>query len=347
MQQAINNIVQHLFHKNDLDGVPDHELKAFVEQYPYSIIGHYLFTQKNFDAQLGNSEEQQTTALYFHNPLWLQWLLTNRRPVKDDIAEAKNGRLPDEQQEEWEGATVDPAILEERAVDVEIIVEATNDIEIIKEQSPEIDNRQPKDDDSAAEMPSHDQLTSKERNTTEQVNDGASAKEQYVSTAWNNAPEISGTIVPGADDDIINNTEEVKPAPFMEDERPIAFQSYHTIDYFASQGIKLQAADFTKDKLGQQLKSFTEWLRSMKKLPAPASGHSEEANSDDDTRRLQVTRIAEYSIQEKEIITEAMAEVWAKQGNREKAIVVYTKLSLQNPHKNAYFAAKIDQLKVS
>jgi hypothetical protein len=39
-----------------------------------------------------------------------------------------------------------------------------------------------------------------------------------------------------------------------------------------------------------------------------------------------------------------MAEVWAKQGAREKAIETYNKLSLQNPSKKAYFAAKIENL---
>ncbi len=58
-----------------------------------------------------------------------------------------------------------------------------------------------------------------------------------------------------------------------------------------------------------------------------------------------VTRTAASSIEEKEVVTEAMAEVWIKQGNREKARDIFTKLSLQNPGKSAYFAAKIDQLK--
>jgi hypothetical protein len=123
----------------------------------------------------------------------------------------------------------------------------------------------------------------------------------------------------------------------------IAFQSYHTIDYFASQGIRLQQADLGKDRLGQQLKSFTEWLRSMKKLPA---ADTETARTAEDVSRQQVViKDAAVSIEEKEIVTETMAEVWAKQGNREKAIETYNKLSLLNPAKSAYFAAKIDQLK--
>src|SRR5688572_20738297 len=45
------------------------------------------------------------------------------------------------------------------------------------------------------------------------------------------------------------------PAKARENEPVMEFQSYHTIDYFASQGIRLQQAELGKDKLGQQLKS--------------------------------------------------------------------------------------------
>lgn len=126
------------------------------------------------------------------------------------------------------------------------------------------------------------------------------------------------------------------------DESPIVFQSYHTIDYFASQGIRLQQAELTKDRLGQQLKSFTEWLRSMKKLPA---SESEIPATDTGGSHQRVAESAAHSIEPKEVVTEAMAEVWAKQGNRDKAMDIYHKLSLQNPSKNDYFAAKIEQLK--
>lgn len=124
---------------------------------------------------------------------------------------------------------------------------------------------------------------------------------------------------------------------------PLAFQSYHTIDYFASQGIRLQQADLTKDRLGQQLKSFTEWLRSMKKLPS--SETEMPAGGEDVNRQQNVIRSAAYSIEEKEVLTEAMAEVWEKQGNTAKALEIYEKLSLLNPGKSGYFAAKIEQLK--
>lgn len=118
------------------------------------------------------------------------------------------------------------------------------------------------------------------------------------------------------------------------------FESYHTIDYFASQGIKLMAEDM-KDKMGKQLKSFTDWLRSMKRV----SGHIESSTSIDEVTHQSIQRIAEHSVEEKEVVTEAMAEVWAKQGNAKKAIRIYEKLSLLNPAKSTYFATRIEQLK--
>jgi len=40
-----------------------------------------------------------------------------------------------------------------------------------------------------------------------------------------------------------------------------------------------------------------------------------------------------------------MAEVWLKQGNKRKAIDVYSKLSFIFPEKSVYFASRIEQLK--
>ena len=65
----------------------------------------------------------------------------------------------------------------------------------------------------------------------------------------------------------------------------------------------------------------------------------------DELTTQSIQRIAEFSNDAKEIITEAMAEVWAKQGHRQKAVEIYEKLSLLNPSKSSYFAARIDALK--
>ena len=124
-----------------------------------------------------------------------------------------------------------------------------------------------------------------------------------------------------------------------EQEMPI-FQSYHTIDYFASQGIKVSAQVQPQDKLGTQLRSFTEWLKTMKRLPP-----SKLEDELDDSHNSDVAALAAHSIEDKEIVTETMAEVLAKQGKTARALDIYHKLSLLNPSKSAYFADKIGELK--
>jgi hypothetical protein len=123
---------------------------------------------------------------------------------------------------------------------------------------------------------------------------------------------------------------------------PLAFEPFHTVDYFASQGIKLSQEELPKDKFGKQLKSFTEWLKTMKRLPATQVAAGVDAQIEQ-----KVEHMAEDSIHDPHVVTEAMAEVWIKQGNLGKALEVYQKLSLTNPSKTAYFAAKIEQLKRS
>ncbi|MDF2191984.1 hypothetical protein [Paraflavitalea sp. CAU 1676] len=137
-------------------------------------------------------------------------------------------------------------------------------------------------------------------------------------------------------------SEAFKPS-ISENEEPV-FEPYHTIDYFASLGIKLRDVDM-KDKLGKQLKSFTDWLRSMKKIP-PTAGNPDIPNAgDEDTVQQSIQAFASPSVEGKEIVTEAMAEVWVKQGSKQKAIAIYEKLSLLNPAKTPYFAARIEQIK--
>lgn len=120
----------------------------------------------------------------------------------------------------------------------------------------------------------------------------------------------------------------------------ITFEPYHAIDYFASQGIQAKEEEKPKDLLSRQLKSFTEWLKIMKRLPV-----TEIAAAVSATDEKKVEKMAETSINDREVLTEAMAEVWEKQGNKAKAIEIYQKLSLLNPAKSSYFAAKIEQLK--
>jgi len=130
--------------------------------------------------------------------------------------------------------------------------------------------------------------------------------------------------------------------PFQEPKAfELTFEPYHTIDYFASQGIKFIQEENPTDKFGKQLKTFTDWLKTMKRLPPNPLPEDDP----DDTNNAEIEMIAANSIEAKDVETETMAEVLAKQGKVDKAIEMYLKLSLLNPTKIAYFAAKIEHIK--
>ena len=147
-------------------------------------------------------------------------------------------------------------------------------------------------------------------------------------------------IAPASPVEVPMQIREVKFEPMNASTSELTFEPYHTVDYFASQGIRMKEEDMPKDKFGLQLKSFTEWLKTMRKLPVAEIPVNVDRGSEQ-----KVEQMAQHSITEREIVTEAMAEVWEKQGNMEKAIATYRKLSLLNPSKSSYFAAKIEQLK--
>ncbi|MEO7394795.1 MAG: hypothetical protein ABIU11_07600 [Chitinophagaceae bacterium] len=157
---------------------------------------------------------------------------------------------------------------------------------------------------------------------------------------------ISSAIETEVPDVIKKSDEEIISIPlpkiesFENVKAEFTFEPYHTVDYFASQGIKFKEEDKPVDKFGQQLKSFTDWLKIMKRLPV-----SEIAKTLQPAIEQKVDQLAEHSLQDRDVITEAMAEVWEKQGNTTKAIEIYGKLSLLDPPKSTYFAAKIEGLK--
>jgi hypothetical protein len=117
------------------------------------------------------------------------------------------------------------------------------------------------------------------------------------------------------------------------------FEPLFARDYFASQGIKLSEAMLADDKLGKQLKSFTSWLKTMKKV------HPDKLAPINTIVETAVQKLAEKSNMEEDVVTEAMAEAFEQQGKHIRAIETYEKLSLLNPAKSAYFAAKIESLK--
>ncbi len=127
---------------------------------------------------------------------------------------------------------------------------------------------------------------------------------------------------------------------------PLLFEPLHTSDYFASVGIKLSEEEKTAGNLGKQLKSFTDWLKTMKKVHAEQlTKTSSPVEVGLSAAESSIQKMAEKSNQENDVITEAMSDVLLQQGKADKAVEILEKLSLLNPGKSAYFAAKINQIK--
>ncbi len=148
------------------------------------------------------------------------------------------------------------------------------------------------------------------------------------------------------EEEIVVKEEPVSPPPPMvekqesKQEDKLVFEPYYTVDYFASQGIKNVIEERPKDKFSQQLKSFTEWLKTIRQMPPQQVAALSDSKSEE-----KVVQLATHSLDEENVETEAMAEVWIKQGQPEKAIKIYQKLSLLNPSKSSYFASLIENLK--
>lgn len=119
---------------------------------------------------------------------------------------------------------------------------------------------------------------------------------------------------------------------------PIDTAPFYRVDYFAHQGIRLEA--LKNDVLSVKTRRFTDWLRHIREMqPNPVDLGTDLASEN------KVVQLAGKSIENPEVITEAMAQVLERQGKFEKALRLYEKLGFLNPAKTAFFAAKIEQLR--
>ncbi|MDQ6843475.1 MAG: hypothetical protein M3Z92_03850 [Bacteroidota bacterium] len=354
---------------NDIDA-----LKKNVEDYPYSAFTNYLLLVHCRNTSNPEFEKlAKKTALYFNNKHWLQFQLSaidaglncdrpeNRENFRTQAVEnnfdkthfaiATEEQLSAQNDHEQNKNIEEVFIPETQTLGfhIEAFSETSpqpgyaNDYGNIAEEEPFIPDTQTlglhvesepydkkemweKDNGEPENNMDHEENFIPDTGTIgsdfhENINDTANEKLEMREES------ADGTSIPAIEKSI------------FPDDEPVAFEPLHTIDYFASQGIKIPEEALTTDKLSNQMKSFTEWLRSMKKL------HPEKLAEQNSLAETIIQSAAESSNIDTEVLTEAMAEVLIKQDKKEKAIEMYHKLSLINPSKSAYFAAKIESIK--
>jgi hypothetical protein len=311
-------------------------LEKNVEEHPESSIARFLLLshyKKNNNPAFENLAKQ--TALYFSNPNWLQFQLNQIELGEKDhsrelaIATDSAMTIPEERKASENGIENVRKIEEEK----EIAIQKPQDaIEVEKEKvNEEVIPSELERSEEAIHLEDQEEINKIENEeASKEVNQSELENSAETTDVKNEeeSEEISQSNAEFQTTDLAPQTEEIP-----------AFEPLHTVDYFASQGIKIKEEALMNDKLGKQMKSFTDWLKSMKKL------HPGKLPEQNEVIERIIQASAEESNADAEILTEAMAEVLLKQNKREKAIAMYQKLSLINPSKIAYFASKIESIK--
>jgi hypothetical protein len=354
MTNRFDVLTQQLFQKN-IEDCSVEELQTLASEYPYFAPAQYVLLQKLKETNSNDYQAQlQKAILYYHDPL-----------VFDQFIDVENY--------EFKFSSFAHAIEQTSNVDLSLepVEEPETDIELVEvnNEIEQQDYSEPEEQVEGEAEPTIEVNTAEEEvaivNEEEQPDYIEADKE--MEALVDTDPKIDVDTAPEPKVEMVSESEQIVDTatePVTENEEEInvtgavspvemnniqvenssadklSFEPYHTVDYFASQGIKLSQEEATKDRFGKQLKSFTEWLKTMKKLPV-----NEQVKPLDIRAEQAVENLAAHSVETEEIYTETMAEVWLRQGNREKAIEIFSKLSLLNPSKRAYFAAKIDSLK--
>lgn len=306
-------IFETLFNRNFSDTENTRFLKEFTAQHPYFSPAQFFLLQNIKEDAVDFNSQAVKTGILFNNPHWLNFQLQQTNlPVQQHIAE--------------------PAVVEAPESILEIpeqVIETPEAVTEIQEPIPQTPEPVLETPQPVLKRPEH--VVEKQEHVLETPG--------YALGPDNNLPD--DTDANGITENEIEPMSITLKMPEQKENlsEAMLFEPMHVVDYFASQGIKLSDNVQTADKLGKQLKSFTEWLKTMKKVHV--ADEAEKAVTTDSN--IQV--LAENSNADARVLTESMAEVLVKQGKLAKATEVYQKLSLLNPAKSTYFAAKIENLK--
>lgn len=318
MNSSEDKMLYQLTGKENLEKITFEELESINQQYPYFSAARLLLAKKmkkeNHPAFL---QQIQQTALYFPNPFWLHYQL-----IHEDIF-----TIPEQPVSGEETGPMEPA-------------SAAMNLEPTPPPAPEMVIEEPAAAGEVPMIPAETEVPEILPDTTLSAEPMAVLPTEPTGSEQEEPAAEPLEMPPGS---ALSRILEEQAASFHKPigehaKLPLETEPYYTVDYFASQGIRLDIPG--TDRLGTQVRRFTDWLKQMKKInPHPADlGTSPEMEH-------QVQHIAASSNEPREVLTEAMAEVLVKQGKTDKAIQLFIKLSFLEPQKSAYFATRIQELK--
>jgi hypothetical protein len=342
-----NRIIQHIFQQPDIKQVEERALEQLVSTYPYFTAARLLLARKQYSTQrnllapaVKKAQQYSTNMHYFYR------FVTTEEKIVPPVA-ATPEVVPPVLQEEIiatpaQEPAVQPVVAQEPVTVIHTSVPKAPEPAPVMEVTPVV----------PASIPANNI----EAPLTVIANEIAEEK-TIVAIPPPAVKETPATITPVTAAPVDSETDPIKifPLAMPEAETSLTFQPLYTDDYFAYKRIKEpEHAEMLNDKGAAEMKSFTSWLKDMKHTFAEKASkqwyHQQMHRSYEDVDpevSATVEKMAMSSITlNDDIVSETLAEIWARQHQYQTAILIYQKLSLLNPNKSAYFAQKIKELQL-
>ncbi len=354
MNSIIENTLYHLTYQKNFDTVSEDQISDIVNEYPFFATGQLLYSLKlKKEANFKSASQIHKTALFFNNPEWYSYHLQNDDSLHFEIPSfdtTYSHEVNEEKEIEPVVSENTPASASQHFQHIEIpSLEEVKDI--MSGNAAPVENIVPEAlaaSESFISAPVSEEIKSETQHLTDHIEANLDEYDTEFTDEQENEvenEESDAHFSMSIPQSISNQLADAKAGlskQLSNDDLDIKYNNehYHAVDYFDSQGIKLDLSKLPQDRLTRQLLKFTDWLKHVKTV----SPNPKDLGTEPELETI-VQSSAQHSNDTREIYTETMAEVYAKQGKLEKAIQIYIKLSFLNPNKTAFFAKKIQDLK--
>ncbi|WPQ66145.1 hypothetical protein SIO70_14885 [Chitinophaga sancti] len=376
-----NRIIQHIFQTPDIKQVNEPDIDWVISQYPYFTAARLLLAKKQYSEQknllapaVKKAQQFSNNMHYFYRfittdeavaaPVVMEPVTSINEETVNEVTEEEAGYEAREQEAAYEAPEQNAGY---EAHDQKTAYETPD--QKAAYEAPAYETREQKADpyeapieDEITTFIADDELTVTPDNVT--VTEEVPEPEPEIITEQTKAeePEMEPEPIIVASDLPVAITAEEEPIkifplnmPALDDNSTLTFQPLFSDDYFAYKRLKdPERADELNEKGKAEMKSFTSWLKEMK------SSFADKASKDWYRQQINISyqdadpevseaveKMAMNSITlNNDMVTETLAEVWAKQRQYSTAILIYQKLSLLNPAKSAYFAQKIKEIQI-